>query len=75
VRSDPDALAEAQKILICCGAVSYCVDQIIGRYKQAQSLLATLPLAQPEKLAGLLEPLIEPVQALLAEAGLPQPVV
>ena len=73
--SNPDALAEAQTILICCGAVSYCVDQIIGRYKQAQALLSTLSIAHPEKLASLLEPLIEPVQALFAEVGLPQPAV
>ncbi|MCI0395661.1 MAG: polyprenyl synthetase family protein [Chloroflexi bacterium] len=71
----PEALAEAQKILIRCGAVSYCVDQLLRRYQAAQRLLAAMPLAAPGRLAGLLEPVISPVQALLTEIGVSQPVI
>jgi len=42
---DPQALREAQQILIACGAVSYCAYQATQRYQTARRLLESLPLA------------------------------
>lgn len=66
---DPEALAEAQAILLRCGAVSYCIDQIMRRHKLAHETLAAIPLVRREKLERLLDPLIDPVQKLFVEIG------
>jgi geranylgeranyl pyrophosphate synthase len=63
--SDEKALQEAQEILIRCGAVSYCVDQLIRRHKQAEAMLNTISLARRDVIASLLEDVIAPVQSLL----------
>lgn len=70
---EPAALAEAQTILIRCGAVSYCVDQLLHRWVLAEQQLAVVSLPQPEVLSALLPPLVKPVEALFAEMGLPRP--
>jgi len=73
---DPDALAEAQTILIRCGAISYCIDQLLRRVQAAQEILASTSLARPateSRLAGLLADIVEPVKKLFAEIGLEQP--
>jgi geranylgeranyl pyrophosphate synthase len=72
--SDPGSLRAAQAILLGCGAVSYCVDQILRRYQVAQERLAAIRLEQPEKLEEILETIVRPVQALLqlVDADVPQ---
>lgn len=69
--ADPAALAQAQQILIRCGAISYCVDQLVTRCDQAETLLATIPLPHPQQLARLLPPLRRPVEALFDTMKLP----
>lgn len=71
--TEPDALAEAQTILIRCGAISYCVDQLLHRCHQAEKHLARLALPNPQKLNKLLPPLRRPVEALFTEMSLPLP--
>lgn len=66
---DSEALAEAQMILVRCGAVSYCVDQFLQRYQVAQELLSHTHLVNSQPIAALLDPLITPVKALFAEVG------
>lgn len=66
---DPEALSKAQTILLRCGAVSYCIDQIVRRHMIACETLATIPLVHQGKLEDLLEPLIDPVEALFTEVG------
>ena len=39
-----NALQEAQEILIRCGAVSYCVDQLLRRHQTTQDILNKIPL-------------------------------
>ena len=56
---DPDALAEAQAILIRCGAVSYCVDQLLHRVQGAEEMLAQISVISPEKLEMLLDDVVE----------------
>jgi len=65
----PDALAAAQDILIRCGAVSYSVYQILGRYDEALNVLAQIPLAQADLIHKLIEEIAQPVKSLLAESA------
>jgi len=60
----PNALEEAQEILIRCGAVAYCVDQLQQRDESARALLGAIPLARREILDGLFERAIAPVRKL-----------
>jgi geranylgeranyl diphosphate synthase type I len=62
--ADEGALLEAQDILIRCGAVSYCVDQILRRQQTAQGILAALALPRRDVLEALLEEVITPVRKL-----------
>lgn len=66
---DPEALAEAQTILIRCGAVSYGVHQLLTRHQRARAMLHEMPLRQPAGLQALLDDVIAPVQRLFAEIG------
>jgi len=72
---DPDALAEAQTILLRSGAISYCVDQFLQRYRRAQTLLAGLSVPAPEPLAQMLSPLLAPIQDLFAQVGVQEPLL
>jgi len=67
--SDPDALAEAQAILVSCGAISYSVNELMLRQGLAERLLATISLADPAPLAALLASTIAPVKHLFAKIG------
>ncbi|HEY5574930.1 MAG TPA: polyprenyl synthetase family protein [Anaerolineales bacterium] len=67
---DPAALTEAQTILIRCGAVSYCLDQILRRYQTAHRILGTMSLYRKEGLEDLLDDVIEPVKKIFEFAGL-----
>jgi geranylgeranyl pyrophosphate synthase len=71
--SDSEALAEAQIILIRCGAISYCVDHLTRRYRQAEELLASIPLAHRAGLAGLLATQMKPVREFFRATGVMQP--
>ncbi len=64
--TEPDALLEAQEILIQCGAVSYCMDQTLKRYQAAQAILDDLTLANREPIMSLVESVFTPVRTLLA---------
>ena len=66
---DTAVLAEAQQILIKCGAVSYCAFQAAQRYSAAHKLLASLPLANPGPLAEALSQQSGPLEALFHAAG------
>lgn len=59
--SDPQALAEAQEILITCGAVSYCVDQLLIRHQSMQAVLGATPLRVRSEMDGLSQEVIAPV--------------
>jgi len=63
---DPGVLAEAQKILIRCGGISYTIAQLLERHAQAETLLHTVSLAQPAPIRNLLDEIIAPVHGLLA---------
>lgn len=63
--AEPAALSQAQDILVRCGAISYGLHELPARHQRAQTLLKTIPLAEPEVVQSLFEDLLRPVQALL----------
>ena len=65
-----DALKEAQEILIRCGAVSYCVDQLIHRHQAAQGILDKVPLPNKERVDSVFEAIIAPVHRLFDALGI-----
>ena len=66
--SHPESLQEAQEILIRCGSISYCADQLIRKYEKGKKILGSIPLPDERPLTSLLDEVIAPVQKLL-EAG------
>ena len=70
---DPEALAAAQKILLRSGAVSYCALKMIELSRQAQAILARLPLHSPEPIAQLLSNQRTPLDRLFRSVGVEMP--
>jgi geranylgeranyl pyrophosphate synthase len=70
---DAQMLDAAQRILIRCGAISYCVYHIIQRHQAARQLLNSIPLPDPQPLRGLLADQSEPLVRLLESVGVAIP--
>lgn len=68
---NPEALAEAQEILVRSGALSYCAFKMIEILGQARALLASIPLTSPDPVAHLFDTHTLPVQRLFRAAGAP----
>ncbi|MGZ9221711.1 MAG: polyprenyl synthetase family protein [Anaerolineales bacterium] len=68
--SNENALQEAQEILIRCGAVSYCVDQLLRRHQTAQDILNKTLLPNKEAVDSLIKEVIAPVWKLFETMGL-----
>ena len=68
--SNENALQEAQEILIRCGAVSYCVDQLLRKHRTAQDILNNTPLPNKGVVEGLVQGVIAPVWKLFEALGL-----
>ena len=64
-----NALKKAQEILIKCGAVSYCVDQLLRRHETTQILINKTPLPNRGPVDSLFEGVIEPVWKLFDSLG------
>jgi octaprenyl-diphosphate synthase len=64
-----NALQEAQEILIRCGAISYCVDQLLRRHQAAQGILSSNSIPNKEMIDVLLEAVIQPVEKLFEMLG------
>ena len=67
--ASPKALKEAQEILIQCGAVSYCIDQLLRRYQAVRKVLSNESLLRPSSLIRLFEDVVAPVWSLFQAAG------
>jgi geranylgeranyl pyrophosphate synthase len=63
--NDPKNLTEAQEILVRCGAVSYCLNVILTKQKEALALLNAIPLPNKAVLEKLFDGLVLPVWRLL----------
>jgi len=70
---DPDALAEAQQILVRSGAVSYCALKLIELSRQARDLLASTPLHAPQTIEHLLGVQMKPLDHLFRSLGVETP--
>jgi geranylgeranyl diphosphate synthase type I len=66
--SHPDALAEAQEILIRCGGVSYCIHQLIERIQEVRKQIDATPLLCPGLLHELTNEIASSVDTLLSSA-------
>lgn len=51
---DPNCLAEAQEILIRCGALAYAAYQLAARHREIRSTMAQFSLPHPEELESLI---------------------
>jgi len=71
--AEPEALAAAQKILLASGAVSFCAFKMFEFSREAQALLASLPLASPDPIARLLDAHLGPLHRMLASVGVEEP--
>ena len=69
--SKENALQEAQEILIRCGAVSYCVDQLLHRHQAVQDILSRISLPNKGAIDSLIEGVIAPVWKLFEALGIP----
>jgi len=63
---DAEALAEAQAILIRCGAVSYSLYALLRRYEAARALLDALGVEQRAGLEPLFADLVRPAREVVA---------
>ena len=61
----------AQEILIKCGAVSYCVDQLLRRHQAAHAILDEIPLRNKATVDSVIAAIIAPVQRLFETLGVP----
>lgn len=68
--SENGTLQEAQEILIRCGAVSYCVDELLRRHRTAQLILDKTPLPSKERVDSVIEAVIAPVYRLFDTLGI-----
>jgi len=66
---DPDALREAQTILVRCGAISYCLDQLISRCQIARNHLSSIDLVDSAWLEKLIEDMVEPARQMIQTLG------
>lgn len=70
---NPDTLATAQQLLIDCGAVSYCLYQIIQRFQESMDLLHGAGLPNPSAILALYHLQMRPLAELLRTIGVPLP--
>lgn len=71
--ADPEALQEAQEILVTSGAVSFCSYHMIELHKGARACLQAIPLEHPESLRELLDYHIGPLRSLFESIGVDSP--
>jgi len=54
-------LLDAQNILLRCGAVSYCTQQLIKRHEQTQLILDGMDIPNRGPMEGVFKKMMEPV--------------
>jgi geranylgeranyl pyrophosphate synthase len=71
--ADPDALAEAQKLLVRSGALSYCVFKMFELSRDARKALSRAAVYDPEPVERILAAHLRPLHKMLESVGLEQP--
>lgn len=70
---DPESLAEAQKILLRSGAVSYCVFKMVEIADEARKMLAGIPLHDAGPVERIFAAHLRPLQKMLESVGFEEP--
>ena len=70
---EPEALAEAQKILLKSGAMSYCGFKMFEFSQEAREILDRTPLQDPEPIERILAAHLRPLHKLLESVGVEEP--
>lgn len=70
---DPEALAEAQRILLKSGAMSYCGFKMFEFSQEAREILERTPLLDREPIARILAAHLRPLHKLLESVGVEEP--
>lgn len=70
---EPDALAEAQQILLRSGAVSYCVFKMVEIADEARKLLAATALRDPAPVERVFAAHLRPLHKMLESVGVEEP--
>lgn len=71
--ADPEALAEAQQILLRSGAVSYCVFKMVEIADEARKLLAATALRDAEPVERVFAAHLRPLHKMLESVGVEEP--
>jgi geranylgeranyl pyrophosphate synthase len=69
-QSDVKSLKAAQQILLDCGALSYCANELLDRYETSKKLISNVKFQNPDVVLNLFEDLARPVKELLASVDL-----
>lgn len=69
------ALEEAQEILIQCGAISYCMYQLLGRYEIVKEKISMIKIKRKESLEKVFDDIVQPVFQLFNEIDSPRTAV
>lgn len=70
---DPESLAEAQRILLRSGAVSYCVFKMVELSDEAGKVLAGISLRDPGPVERVLAAHLRPLHKMLESVGVEEP--
>ena len=66
-RNNSQALEEAQEILIQSGGISYCIDQLLERYKEVKEKISEIQIEQRDVLEKIFDDIVQPVFQLFKE--------
>ncbi|MBL8099464.1 MAG: polyprenyl synthetase family protein [Anaerolineales bacterium] len=71
-RTNLKSLEEAQEILIQCGAISYCMYQLLERYEIVKEKISKINLQKKESLQKVFDDVVQPVYQLFNEIDSPR---
>lgn len=71
--AEPEALAEAQQILLRSGAVSYCVFKMVEIADEARKALAGIALRDPRPVEQVFSAHLRPLHKMLESVGVEEP--
>jgi geranylgeranyl pyrophosphate synthase len=64
IKSNPQALAEAQEILIQCGGISFCIYELLERYNIVNEKISEMNIARRDVLEKIFGDIVSPVHKL-----------
>lgn len=67
VKSNSQALEEAQEILIQCGGISFCIYELLERYKIVKEKISEIKIERRDVLEKIFDDIVSPVHKLFNE--------